>query len=78
MDDDDEQLPETSSCDNSDNDDESEELEINLLPSSSAIKDGNILKAITFAELGLSKWLCDQLRHLAINTPTPVQVRIIF
>ncbi|KAK6104752.1 DEAD/DEAH box helicase family protein [Brugia pahangi] len=76
-DDDDEQLPETSSCDNSDNDDESEELEINLLPSSSAIKDGNILKAITFAELGLSKWLCDQLRHLAINTPTPVQINCI-
>ncbi|VDM13538.1 unnamed protein product, partial [Wuchereria bancrofti] len=73
----DEQLPETSFCDNSDNEDESDELEFNLLPSSSAIKDGNILKAVTFAELGLSKWLCDQLRHLAINTPTPVQVNCI-
>ncbi|VDK71642.1 unnamed protein product, partial [Onchocerca ochengi] len=72
-----ERLAETSFCASSDDEEEAEELEINLLPSTSVIKKGDVSKTATFLELGLSKWLCDQLRHLAMSTPTPVQVNCI-
>ncbi|VDK89499.1 unnamed protein product [Litomosoides sigmodontis] len=70
------QLAGTSFCADS-KDKESEELGIKILSSSSVTKEGGISKAATFAGLGLSKWLCDQLKHLALNTPTPVQVNCI-
>lgn len=82
---------------------EPDELEINVLPSSSTtavcfcffvtfdgsvenwiffplniLQNGEISKVKNFDELGISKWLCSQLQRLAVKTPTPVQVSVIF
>ncbi|MCP9262319.1 putative ATP-dependent RNA helicase DDX49 [Dirofilaria immitis] len=68
---------ETCFCADSVDEEESKELDISLLSSLSAIKEDNVSKRTTFSKLGLSKWLCYQLRQLAIINPTPVQINCI-
>uniref|UniRef100_A0A914RIQ4 DEAD-box RNA helicase Q domain-containing protein n=1 Tax=Parascaris equorum TaxID=6256 RepID=A0A914RIQ4_PAREQ len=67
---------EVKSVEDTDSEAETAELTIDV-PDSKLIQANLVVsEAKTFSELGLSRWVCEQLRQLSVKLPTPVQLVI--
>uniref|UniRef100_A0A915AR27 RNA helicase n=2 Tax=Parascaris univalens TaxID=6257 RepID=A0A915AR27_PARUN len=68
---------EVKSVEDTDSEAETAELTIDV-PDSKLIQANLVVsEAKTFSELGLSRWVCEQLRQLSVKLPTPVQANCI-